>query len=80
MKDDSLTGKTFVITGKVETVKNRDELKAIIESHDGKIASAVSKNTSYLVNNDINSSSSKNLKAKQLNIPIITEAQLLDMI
>lgn len=80
IEDNSLVDKTFVITGKVETVKNRDELKALIESHGGKVASAVSKNTSYLINNDINSSSSKNLKAKQLNIPIITEAQLLDMI
>ena len=75
-----LNGKIFVITGKLTSFKNRDEAKEKIESAGGKVVDSVSKKTDYLVNNDINSTSSKNQKAKQLNIPIITEAQLLDML
>ena len=72
-----LTGKTFVITGSLHNFKNRDALKDAIEEKGGKVASAISKNTNYLINNDINSSSSKNVKAKQLNIPIITEEEFI---
>lgn len=75
----AIQGKTFVITGKVINFKNRDELKAEIESLGGKVASAISSKTDYLINNDINSTSSKNIKAKQLNIPIITESDYLKM-
>lgn len=71
---------TFVITGKLFSFANRDEAKEMIESNGGKVASAVSKNTNYLVNNDILSTSGKNKKAKQLNIPIITEEELLQML
>ena len=67
------TGLTFVITGDVHHYKNRNELKAYIESQGGKVASAVSGSTSYLSNNDITSTSGKNKKAKELNIPIISE-------
>ena len=67
------TGLTFVITGDVHHYKNRNELKAYIESQGGKVASAVSGSTSYLINNDITSTSGKNKKAKELNIPIISE-------
>ena len=74
---NKLEGLTFVITGKLVAFKNRDALKALIESHGGKVASSVSKNTSFLINNDINSASSKNREAKQLNIPIITEENFL---
>ncbi len=72
-----LEGKTFVITGSVTKFKNRNELKAYIEERGGKVASSVSKNTSYLINNDSTSSSSKNKTARELGIPIITEEEFL---
>ena len=75
-----LTGKTFVITGSLEHFSNRDEAKAQIESLGGKVSGSVSAKTSYLVNNDPNSTSSKNVKAKKLNVPIISEKELLSMI
>ena len=71
-----LEGKVFCITGRLETFKNRNEAKEKIESLGGKVTDSVTKNTSYLVNNDVNSTSSKNLSAKKLNIPIITESEL----
>lgn len=78
-KNESLLeGKTFVITGKVNIFKNRDELKKVIESYGGKVTGSVSKNTSYLINNDINSDSSKNITAKSLNIPILTEENFIN--
>ena len=70
-------GLTFVITGDVHHYKNRNELKAYIESQGGKVASAVSGSTSYLINNDVTSTSGKNKKAKELNIPIISEDEFL---
>jgi DNA ligase (NAD+) len=79
VKSDKLKGLTFVITGKLNTFKNRDLVKEQIESLGGKVSSSISNNTSYLVNNDINSSSSKNISAKKLGIPIITEEQLVQM-
>ena len=66
-------GLTFVITGDVHHYKNRNELKAYIESQGGKVASAVSGSTSYLINNDVTSTSGKNKKAQQLGIPILSE-------
>ena len=72
---NSLDGITFVITGKLTSFKNRDELKSIIESKGGKVAGAVSKNTKYLINNDNTSTSAKNVSAQKLGIPIITEAE-----
>ena len=77
--ESGITGKTICITGKLTTYKNRGELKSAIEAHGGKVVDSVSSKTDYLVNNDINSTSSKNQKAKALNIPIITEAQLSEM-
>ena len=79
-ENNSLDGKTFVITGKLNSFSNRDAAKDAIESHGGKVAGSVSKNTDYLVNNDILSTSGKNKKAKQLNIPIITEEELVLML
>lgn len=76
---NALEGKIFCVTGKIKHWKNRDELSAAITAAGGKVTSSVSSKTSYLVNNDINSTSSKNLKAKELNIPIITEEELLAM-
>lgn len=69
---------TFVITGDVYQYKNRNELKAYIESQGGKVTGSVSKSTNYLINNDVLSSSSKNQKAKELNIPILSEQDFID--
>ena len=77
---NTLQGKTFVVTGSVNHYKNRDELKADIVTHGGTVVGSVSSKTSYLINNDINSTSSKNQKAKSLNIPIISEEDFLKMI
>ena len=78
--DKTLDGITFCITGKLQFYKNRTELKNEIEKFGGKVTDSVSSKTTYLINNDINSTSSKNKTAKQLGIPIITEQQLMDMI
>lgn len=77
---DNISGKIFVITGKTNVYKNREELKIIIEANGGKVSSAVSSKTNYLINNDIESTSSKNKTAKSLNIPIITEEDFLKML
>lgn len=71
-------GLTFVVTGDVHHYKNRNELKAYIESQGGKVTGSVSKSTSFLINNDVNSSSSKNQKAHQLNIPILSEDEFVE--
>ncbi|XME03088.1 NAD-dependent DNA ligase LigA [Lachnospiraceae bacterium C1.1] len=71
-------GLTFVITGDVHEYKNRAEFKAYVESQNGSVTGSVSKKTDYLVNNDIESSSSKNKKAKELGIPIITEKEFIE--
>ena len=73
--EQDLDGMTFVITGSLETYPNRDALKKEIEDRGGKVAGSVSAKTSYLINNDINSNSSKNKKAKSLGVPIITEEE-----
>ena len=75
-----LTNLTFVITGSLNEYKNREELIKQIEVLGGKVTSSVSKNTNYLINNDISSNSSKNKTAKELNIPIITENQFKEII
>ncbi len=77
---NELENKTFVITGSVNHYQNRDALKADIEAHGGKVVGSVSSKVNYLINNDINSTSSKNKKAKSLNIPIISEDQFLSML
>ena len=76
---NSLTGKTFVVTGSLNHFSNRDEAKEKIEQLGGKVSGSVSAKTSYLVNNDVNSTSGKNKKAKELNIPIISEQELINM-
>lgn len=73
VKTTTLNNLKFVITGSLKTYKNRDELVSTIESNGGKVQSSVSKETSYLINNDVTSNSGKNKKAKELNIPIISE-------
>lgn len=74
------SGKVFVITGSLVHYKNRDELVEVIEKSGGKVSGSVSAKTSYLLNNDINSTSSKNRKAKELGVPIITEDDFIKMI
>ncbi|MBQ5359580.1 MAG: NAD-dependent DNA ligase LigA [Lachnospiraceae bacterium] len=74
-----LSGKTFVITGKVYKFENRDALKDYILKLGGKAAGSVSSNTDYLINNDVTSTSGKNKKAKQLGVPIISEDEFLAM-
>lgn len=76
--EQTLTGLTFVITGSLENYPNRDALKAEIEDKGGKVAGSVSAKTSYLINNDAASSSSKNKKARELGIPVITEAEFIE--
>ena len=71
-------GLTFVVTGDVYQYKNRNELKAYIESQGGKVTGSVSKSTKFLINNDVNSTSSKNTKAKSLGIPILSEQDFID--
>lgn len=80
LNNTSLDGKTFVVTGLVNHYKNREALKADIEAHGGKVVGSISSKVNYLINNDINSTSSKNQKAKSLGIPIISEEQFLAMI
>jgi len=78
-KEQKLEGLTFCITGKIKHWKNRDELSSFITSLGGKVVGSVSANMDYLINNDINSTSSKNLKAKELGKQIIDEQTFLDM-
>ena len=78
-ENTNLNGLNFVITGKVNKFKNRDDLKSIIESRGGKVVGSISSKTNYLINNDINSTSSKNMSAKKLSIPIISEEDFIEM-
>lgn len=77
---NSLNGKSFVVTGKVYKFKNRDEVKEAIEKFGGKVIGSVTKSTFALINNDIESNSSKNKKAKELGVQIINEEQLIEML
>lgn len=77
---DGIAGKSFVITGSLHNFENRDALKTAIENAGGKVTGSVSSNTDYLINNDINSTSSKNKKAKELSVPIITEDEVMGLL
>lgn len=77
---NNLKGKVFCITGSLSHFANRDEAKEKIEAAGGKVSGSVSAKTSYLVNNDVESTSGKNKKAKELNIPIISENELIEML
>lgn len=76
----ALDGLTFVITGSLTRFENREALKARIEKEGGKVAGSVSSKTDYLINNDVNSMSGKNKKAKELGIPIISEEEAVKML
>ncbi|OON97000.1 MAG: DNA ligase (NAD(+)) LigA [Epulopiscium sp. Nele67-Bin005] len=78
--DSQIFGKTFVITGDLMHFENRKALQLEIEKHGGKVTGSVSKKTNYLINNDNLSTSSKNKKAKDLEIPILTEDMVLDLL
>ncbi len=79
-EDTAVSGKTFVITGSLNHFANRGVLKTLIESKGGKVAGSVSSKTDYLINNDSTSTSSKNKKARELNIPIMTEEEFMEFI
>ena len=76
-EEGKCTGLTFVITGDVHHYKNRDEFKAYVEASGGKVTGSVTSKTNYLVNNDVESTSSKNRKAKELGIPVISEDEFV---
>jgi DNA ligase (NAD+) len=77
MGEQTLSGRTFVVTGSLEHFGSRNELKSLIESMGGKVAGSVSAKTVCLINNDITSNSSKNKKAKELGVPIVTEESFM---
>ena len=77
--EQAFAGKTFVITGSVEHFANRSEAKAFIEARGGKVTGSVTKKTDYLINNDKTSGSSKNKKAQELGIPILSEEDFLEL-
>ena len=78
--DEAFAGMNFVITGSLEHFKKRKELQELIERRGGKVTGSVTSKTNYLINNDVQSASSKNKKAKELNVPIISESQFLEML
>ena len=77
---DSFAGKVFVITGSLEHFSNRNELKELIEKNGGKVSGSVSSKTNFLINNDTTSNSSKNKKAKELGVEIISEEDFLNLL
>ena len=77
---DSFAGKVFVITGSLEHFTNRNELKELIEKNGGKVSGSVSSKTNFLINNDTTSNSSKNKKAKELGVEIISEEDFLKLL
>ena len=79
-QEEKLKGKTFVITGSLEYFSNRNALKELIEKQGGKVTGSVTKKTDYLINNDSQSSSAKNKKARELGIPVLTEKEFLNLL
>ena len=77
--EQDLKGKVFVVTGSLNHFSNRNELKEQIEKRGGKVTGSVTGKTDYLINNDTASSSSKNKKAKELGVPIISEEDFLKL-
>jgi DNA ligase (NAD+) len=78
-QEQIFAGMNFVITGSLEHFGNRSEAKELIESLGGKVTGSVTKKTNYLINNDIQSNSSKNKKARELGIPILSEEDFLEL-
>jgi DNA ligase (NAD+) len=79
-KNSTLKDLTFVITGSINNFDNRDEMIEFIENNGGKVVSSISNKVNYLINNDINSTSTKNKKANELNIKIISEEEFMNMV
>ena len=77
--ENRLQGKVFVITGSLEHFSNRNALKELIEKQGGKVTGSVSSKTDYLINNDVQSTSTKNKKARELGIPILSEEDFLKL-
>lgn len=77
--DEAFAGMNFVITGSLEHFKNRKELQELIERRGGKVTGSVTSKTNYLINNDVASSSSKNKKARELGVPILSEEEFLKL-
>ena len=73
-----MKGMTFVITGSLNHFENRNALKSLIELQGGKVAGSVSSKTDYLINNDVLSGSSKNRKARELSVPILSEEDFME--
>ena len=78
--ESPIAGKVFVVTGSVERFANRKELQAFIEARGGKVTGSVTSKTNYLINNDTQSNSSKNKKAKELGIDIISEDMFMELL
>ncbi|MBR2062340.1 MAG: NAD-dependent DNA ligase LigA, partial [Anaerotignum sp.] len=76
--DSPMQGLTFVVTGDLNHFANRKELQALIEQRGGKVTGSVTKKTNFLINNDIHSASSKNKKAAELGIPILSEEDFME--
>ena len=79
-ENGEFAGMTFVITGSVTHFKNRKEIQTLIESKGGKATNSVTSKTTYLINNDVKSASSKNKKARELGIPILSEEDFLKLL
>jgi DNA ligase (NAD+) len=79
VKENNLEGLVFVITGKLNIYKNRDAIKKEIEARGGKVSGSISRKTNYLINNDLNSTSSKNKFAQEHDIPIISEENFINI-
>ena len=79
-KNTSLKDLTFVITGSINNFNNRDEMIEFIENNGGKVVSSISNKVNYLINNDVTSTSTKNKKANELNIKIISEEEFMNMV
>ena len=78
-EEQKFAGMSFVVTGSVNHFANRNEVKELVEKMGGKVTGSVTKKTNYLINNDVESASSKNRKAKELGVPIISEEEFIEL-
>ena len=78
-EEQKFAGMSFVVTGSVKHFANRNEVKELVEKMGGKVTGSVTKKTNYLINNDVESASSKNRKAKELGVPIISEEEFIEL-
>ena len=78
-EEQKFAGMSFGVTGSVNHFANRNEVKELVEKMGGKVTGSVTKKTNYLINNDVESASSKNRKAKELGVPIISEEEFIEL-